>query len=134
MPRFGAVQAEVHADGKPLEEYGTQRPTGKNIVSTWIEARTDKIFSVMIQPDLPWNYSEATNSSDTQVYCLMAEIFFDGRAEAERRSIVHLDTHHPDAREDGRLWIKHRWIKAADGQLEEYHFVFKEKGVENIFR
>ena len=65
-------------------------------------------------------------------YSLIAELYLDGRERPERRSLVYLDPSHKDFAEDGKVIMKHRWIRDRDGNLREHKWVFKEKGIETV--
>ena len=129
MPQLHNVKVQVYSEGKLLNEYGTQHQGKQNIKSTYIGSKADKAFTILIQPKVPWDYSEAGSASPQ--YSLVAEVYFDGKDEPERRSVVYLDPHHPEAPGDCRLWLRHRWTRTADGALREHKWIFKERGVEN---
>lgn len=64
----------------------------------------------------------------------LASLFLDGRAKAERRVIVYLDPEHVDFPPEGKAKFRNRWIQARDGTVTENSWVFKDLGVETVFK
>lgn len=66
---------------------------------------------------------------------LLASLYLDGRAVAERRSVVYLDPSEDDfSHPDGKVTFKHRRVQGRNGGLKEQAWIFKDVGIETVFR
>ena len=74
------------------------------------------------------------NLPGNEDYILIAEVYLDGCKKAERRAVIYLDPTDEKFPRDGVTWIRHRWARNANGVLQEYHWVFKERGIDYAVR
>ncbi|KAL8901016.1 MAG: hypothetical protein Q9207_005409 [Kuettlingeria erythrocarpa] len=66
---------------------------------------------------------------------LLASLYLDGRAVAERRSVIYLDPSEEDfSHPDGKVTFNHRRVQGRNGGLKEQAWIFKDVGIETVFR
>ena len=141
MPKFKDLQIEICSDDKPLMEYGTKKIARSNMVSTWIESRSDQAFSIKIRTQRPWDFSENDtiddHGRDSIHYSFCVEIHFDGRdSDPERSVVIYLDDE-GSGKIKGKFrenTIRSSFVKRSDGALEEQTWVFRDTGgIDHIF-
>jgi hypothetical protein len=137
MPTFKGVTVEIrcpntlltdsgnmidpHVEYFTAAEHGTYKLRKTNKVTCYIPAVTNSPFGISIS--MLDSYELLLKGYDQEV--LVAYIYFDGNAEAEVAVVVHQGV---------TKLISTTWINAGDGQLEERAFIFREVGLENVFR
>ncbi|KAL8959540.1 MAG: hypothetical protein Q9193_003618 [Seirophora villosa] len=68
-------------------------------------------------------------------FSLLATLYIDGRKKPERRLVVYLDPSDSDFNHpDGLVTFNHRSVQARDGRLKHEAWVFKDIGIETVFK
>ncbi|KAL9061809.1 MAG: hypothetical protein Q9206_000274 [Seirophora lacunosa] len=68
-------------------------------------------------------------------FSLLATLYLDGRKKPERRLVVYLDPSDMDFNHpDGLVTFNHRSVQARDGRLKHEAWVFKDIGIETVFK
>lgn len=68
-------------------------------------------------------------------FSLLATLYLDGRKKPERRLVVYLDPSDSDFNHpDGLVTFNHRSVQARDGRLKHEAWVFKDIGIETVFK
>ncbi|KAL8649029.1 MAG: hypothetical protein Q9210_004641 [Variospora velana] len=68
-------------------------------------------------------------------FSFLATLYIDGRKKPERRLVVYLDPSDSDfSHPDGLITFNHRSVQTRDGRVKHEAWVFKDIGIETIFK
>ncbi|KAL8975452.1 MAG: hypothetical protein Q9197_000307 [Variospora fuerteventurae] len=68
-------------------------------------------------------------------FSFLATLYIDGRKKPERRLVVYLDPSDSDfSHPDGLITFNHRSVQTRDGHVKHEAWVFKDIGIETIFK
>lgn len=177
MPSLRDLEVHVtDGQGTVLDEYGVQKISKSNLVSCFIESKSDQPFRVTVKPtampfpgypsprralpqqegkateisddkdlyeaSLADTYSEGASKKGTKIksseprFHLLATMRLDGREKHEKQIIVYLDENDPSygAHRDGVVIFRARLTYDSDGNIRESGWVFKDVGIDDLFR
>lgn len=141
--KFKDVSVCVKTEDGTLQEYGERPGFQPNSRYCYIEAQNNVSFKITLKPEIPYPFNEHGEGSsqrrkarDTPVpFHYLASLHLDGRSRPERRTIVYLDSKHPEFRQpSGQASLARTWCRGSDGTLLEKSWYFREVGIEAMLK
>lgn len=132
----GYIRADEHVDHRDLRH-------GKYLAYTGSYTRDDSSYSQSRRyrhrdehPAPSPSYKRRKSLGDTAPpFSFLATLYLDGRKKPERRIIVYLDPNDADfTHPSGEVKFRCRCVQAQDGSLKEQAWVFKDVGIETVFK
>ena len=130
MPQLFNISVHVtDVQGQPLQEWAVQPFPRQKKASAYIESVENLEFQVTVQAPIPYiDPRDPSASSGPPPYHFLASLYLNGQQKAERIAGVILDPGH-QYYNLGRISMKDRLVRAADGSLRKYPWVFNDIGI-----